>query len=248
MYILKNSLISIIRSKGRNILIGIIILVISAACTVTLAIRNTANNLVENYRESTDLVATLSFDRNSLTQEFKGGEDAQKGNIETFNNIESFTVADIENYGDSKYLKNFYYLYTTSLNSDTITKATDQIEYEVEDTQTTTNTTTSVSGGSGKGGGGMSYHTNTNTTTIITKTKEIFQNARNLTGDFQINGYSSYDAMTEFINGTYKITEGSIMPTLDNFECVVNSELATLNEITVGSIITLKNPNTEATY
>ena len=51
MYILKNSLISIIRSKERNILIGIIILVISASCTVTLAIRNTAEKLVKNYEE-----------------------------------------------------------------------------------------------------------------------------------------------------------------------------------------------------
>lgn len=34
MYILKNSLVSIIRNKGRNLLIGIIILVI--ACSTTL--------------------------------------------------------------------------------------------------------------------------------------------------------------------------------------------------------------------
>ena len=32
------------------------------------------------------------------------------------------------------------------MNSDTLTKATDQIEYEVENTQTTTNTSTTVSG------------------------------------------------------------------------------------------------------
>ena len=36
--------------------------------------------------------------------------------------------------------------------------------------------------------------------------------------------------------------------TSDNFECVVNSELASLNEITVGSTISLKNPNTDTTY
>lgn len=34
MYILKNSLVSIMRNKGRNILIGIIILVIACASTV----------------------------------------------------------------------------------------------------------------------------------------------------------------------------------------------------------------------
>ena len=34
----------------------------------------------------------------------------------------------------------------------------------------------------------------------------------------------------------------------EGLECVINSELATLNEITVGDTITLKNPNTESTY
>ena len=81
MYILKNSLISIIRNKGRNILIGLIILTIACASTVTLAIRNTANTIVKSYEESHDLIATISFDRGQLGKNFKGGEDAQKENI-----------------------------------------------------------------------------------------------------------------------------------------------------------------------
>ena len=117
MYILKNSLISIFRNKGRNILIGLIILTIACASTITLAIRNTANSIVKNYEEAHDLIATVSFNRNQLMQQFKGGEDAQKENIEAFNNIESFTIDDIKNYGDSEYLKGYYYVYSTSLNS-----------------------------------------------------------------------------------------------------------------------------------
>lgn len=251
MYILKNSLISIIRNKGRNILIGIIILAIACSSTVTLAIRNTANRLVKNYEESHDIIASISFDRKGLTENFKGGEDARKENIETFNNIESFTIDDIKNYGNSEYLKGFYYLYSTSLNSDSLTKATDSFEYEVEDRQTTTSsssTTTGGNSGTGKGPGGNSggeRHTtiNNNTTTVITKSKEIFQSSRNLTGDFEIDGYSSYDAMTDFVNGTYKITEGEMITDFNEYECVISSELATLNEVTVGSKITLKNPN-----
>lgn len=96
MYILKNSLISIARKKGRNILIGIIILVIACASTVTLAIRNTANNLVKDYGESHDITGTISFDRGQLSNNFKGGEDAQKSNIEAFNNIESITLDDVK--------------------------------------------------------------------------------------------------------------------------------------------------------
>lgn len=257
MYIFKNSLISIIRNKGRNILIGIIILVIACSSTVTLAIRNTANRLVKNYEEAHDIIATISFDRKGLTQNFKGGEEARKENIETFNNVESFTMDDIKNYGNSEYLKGFYYIYTTSLNSDSLTKATDSFEYEVEDRQTTTSSSSTTTGGNsgmgrgpGEGSEGERHTTiNNNTTTVITKSKEVFQSARNLTGDFEIDGYSSYDAMTDFVNGTYKITEGEMITNFNRYECVINSELATLNNVTVGSKITLKNPNdSEKTY
>lgn len=266
MYILKNSLISIFRNKGRNILIGLIILTIACASTVTLAIRNTANNIVKNYEEANDLIATISFDRRQLMEQFKGGQDAQRENIEAFNNIESFTIDNVKTYGESEYLKGYYYIYSTSLNSDTLSKATDSFEYEVEDTQTSTstNTTTTTTPGTGGSGGGnrpgmpggldkgtmSERHTMTekHTTTVITKTKEKFESSRNLTGDFQLDGYSSYDAMTNFIEGTYKVTEGEMITDFNSYQCVIGSELATLNEVTVGSTITLKNPTTEKNY
>lgn len=141
----------------------------------------------------------------------------------------------------------------TSLNSNSLTKATDSFEYEVEDRQTSTTTSSTTTGGNsgmGRGPGGERHTTiNNNTTTVITKSKEVFQSARNLTGDFEIDGYSSYDAMTDFVNGTYKVTEGEMITNFDEYECVISSELATLNEVTVGSKITFKNPNdNEKTY
>lgn len=66
MYIMKNAFISISRNKGRNILIGIIITVIACACTITLAIRNTASMTVEEYQNASDIVGSISFDRQSL--------------------------------------------------------------------------------------------------------------------------------------------------------------------------------------
>lgn len=253
MYILKNSIVSIIRNKGRNILIGIIILVMACSTTVTLAIRNTANNLVKQYEESHDLIATISFDRQQLSQNFKGGEDAQKSNIEAFNSIEGYSLEDVKKYGESEYLKSYYYTYVTSLNSDTISKATDSFEYEVEDTQTTTSSSSTTTGGTAggfKGGAGEERRTtiNNNTTTVITKSKERFESSRNLTGDFELDGYSSYEAMENFIDGTYEVTEGEMISDFSEWECVISSELATLNEISVGDSITLKNPNTSATY
>ena len=254
MYILKNSIVSILRNKGRNILIGIIIIVISCASTVALSIRNTANTIVKNYEQSHDIIATISFDRKELSNNFQGGEDAIKSNIENFNNIAQISIDDVKNYGNSNYLKGYYYTYSTSLNSDGLTKASDAYEYEVEDRQTTTTTSTTTSGGNNDrrfgGGPGGERHTvtNNNTTTVITKTKETFQSSRKLTGDFELTGYSSYDAMTEFIDGTYKVEDGEMITDFNNYECVISQELATLNEINVGDTITLKNPKTEATY
>lgn len=249
MYILKNSFLSIVRNKGRNILIGMIILSIACASTVTLAIKNTASRLIENYEKAHDIIATISFDRKQLSENFKGGEDAKKENIEAFNSIEAVSLENIQNYGNSEYLKGYYYTYSTSLNSDSLTKATDSFEYEVEDKQTTTSSSSKTTGGNNQGvrgpmpGGERHTITNNNTTTIITKTKETFQSARNFTGDFELEGYSSYEAMTNFIEGSYQITEGEMISDFNAYECVISSELATLNEVTLGSQITFKNPN-----
>lgn len=257
MYILKNSLISILRNKGRNILIGIIIIVIACASTIALSIRNTADTIVKNYEQSHDIIATISFDRKQLSNNFKGGEEAMKSNIENFNNIGQISIDDVKKYGESEYLKGYYYMYSTSLNSDTLTKATDAYEYEVESKQTTKTSSTKTSGGSGSSkrpsgmpGGqmGESRTITNNITTVITKTKETFQSSRKLTGDFELDGYSSYDAMTEFVNGTLKIEEGEMITDFSGYECVISSELAILNEIKVGDTITLKNPNTNTTY
>ena len=63
MFILKNAWISIKRNKGRNILIGIIILIIACACTITLAIKNTALDLIDSYKSAYDKEVTIGFNR-----------------------------------------------------------------------------------------------------------------------------------------------------------------------------------------
>lgn len=66
MFIFKNAFISITRNKGRNILIGAIILVIACACTVTLAINNTASDLINSYVSAYDKELSISFNREGM--------------------------------------------------------------------------------------------------------------------------------------------------------------------------------------
>lgn len=66
-------------------------------------------------------------------------------------------------------------------------------------------------------------------------------------GDFRVIGYNSLDAMTQFINSTYKITKGEIFSIdSNNNSCVISTELAEENQLDIGSTFTLNNPNNES--
>ena len=124
MYILKNAFISITRNKGRNILMGIIILIIACACTVTLAIKNTASDLITSYEEAYDKTATISFNRENMMKNFDmGKEDSRSLAKENFENMASYTVDDVTKYADSKYVSSYYYTYSVGLNGNNIDKA-----------------------------------------------------------------------------------------------------------------------------
>ena len=60
---------------------------------------------------------------------------------------------------------------------------------------------------------------------------------------FEIKGYSSYDAMNEFISGSYKITDGEIFTDFTSNNCLINSELATINNLKVGDTISFTDDN-----
>ncbi|MBQ7646586.1 MAG: transporter [Clostridia bacterium] len=76
MYILKNALRCIGRSKGRNILIGIIVLVIAIASCIGLSIRQAAESAREDTLSSMSITGTISFDRQSV---MSGMRDTEKG-------------------------------------------------------------------------------------------------------------------------------------------------------------------------
>ena len=207
MYILKKAWVSITRNKGRNILMGIIILVIACATAVSLAIISSADKLVESYADKYDITATIGVNREKMMKNFDPSDESSKDKAkENFNAMESITIDDIENYANSDYIKNYYYTYSVGLNSSTMEKAS--------------------SDNSSHGG--------------MEKPGQMGSNS-----DFTLVGYSSYDAMNEFIEGTYTMDEGSISSDFTSSTCIINSELATYNNLSVGDTITLVNPNDE---
>lgn len=208
MYILKNALTSIVRNKGRNLLIGIIILVISCAVSVTLAINNSSSSLIKSYESKYEVEATIGMNRENMMQSFdpEDRENSKDNMKEMFDSANNLTVEDIENFADSDYVKSYYYTMQTGVDSDTLEKAS-----------MTSSSENSMSDGRGPNG------------------KENFKNESS--GDFTLKGYSSIESMNEFIEGSYTITDGEVSDDFDSNYCLINSELATLNEIAVGDTI-----------
>ena len=73
MYIVKNALRCISRAKGRNILIGIISLVIAVSACLGLSIRQAAESAKETTLEELNITATISYDRSSMMNNIMGG-------------------------------------------------------------------------------------------------------------------------------------------------------------------------------
>lgn len=219
MYILKNAITSIIRNKGRNILIGIIILVISTATAITLAINNSSNSLIKSYKEKYDIEATLGVNREKMMENFNPEEmDSSREKIqESFNSISSISIDDIEKYKDSSYVKDYYYTMTVGINANDITKAS-------QETENAPNNGPEMAEGEMEERGG----------------KRGFSNATS--GDFTLVGYSSINAMQDFIDGTYKITDGEVPTDFTKETCLINKELATLNNLKINDKITLVDP------
>jgi len=218
MYIIKNAFKSITRSKIRNILIGIIIVVVATASCIALSIKNAANEVQQSYLDSYNVTAQLSLDRSLLRNNAKSTTTTETFDSKTFmSNVQNISAENVMAYGVSDYVKSYLLSIQTNMDSTTLTK--------VSDTVATTTTT-------GNGGPQMeSRGGNTNASS----------------GDYKVIGYKSLESMTQFISSTYKITSGAIfaIDSTDN-SCVISAELAEKNSLVVGSTLLLNNPNNAA--
>ena len=213
MFIFKNAWISIIRNKGRNVLIGAIILVIACACTVTLAINNTASDLINSYKSAYAKELTLSFDRQSMMGSFDMRDESSREQAkEKLENISSYTIDDIKSFAEVEHIESYYYTYSFSLNGNNIEKAEMKIENNF--------------GGFGGMPGGN---------------RDVLGDS---SLDFTLTGYSSLESMSEFINGTYtmtEITDNAWDVAFDGNYVFINDELASYNGLSINDKIKLED-------
>ena len=234
MYIIKNAFRSISRSKARNILIGIIALVISVSACIALSIRESAIKAKEDTLGSMEITAQISVDRSSIMQNAMGSGTTEKSDIASIlQGNSSLSLDELETYSKSSSVKDFYYNITASLN------AGDDID-PIDTAGTFSRSDGSSSGSSSSGRPSMPWGSGSGSP--MNKGMAIMGSQ----GDFTVIGYSSDKAMTSFIDGTSSITEGSMFKEgTTDYTCIINNELATYNSLSVGDTFTLINPNNE---
>ena len=223
MYIIRNALRCIGRSKGRSVLIGIIALVIAVSACIGLSIRQAAESAKASALDGMRVTATIRYDRAGAIGNMSGGRPDMGGGFDfdlsgIMGGGSSLTLEEYLKYAEAESVQSFYYTLTAYLDgSDSLTPVTDESE-------------DSSSGSFGSGGmfpGGMGG----------------MMGGRRSAGEFSVIGYSSDSAMTAFVNGSASIVEGAMFEEgTSELVCVISEELAMVNGIAVGDTVTVTNP------
>lgn len=235
MYILRNAFKCIGRSMGRNILIGIITLVLAVSACIGLSIRQAAESAKNETLAGMSVTASISIDRQAMmgnmdkgTSEESGGGFDRNQFSAMMGNAASLTLEEYEKYAGADSVRDFYYTRTASFDG---SEDLEPVSTE-EDTESDVSDQAEAPGNGGYGGkGGMMGGARGNMAGY---------------GDFSVIGYSSETAMTAFADGTASVTDGEVFEegTAER-SCLISEELAIYNGLAVGDTITLTNPNSE---
>ncbi|MCR5227242.1 MAG: ABC transporter permease [Eubacterium sp.] len=259
MYIFKNAFKNISRSLGRNILIGIIVTVIAASCCVALSIRKSSENARESNMKNLNITAHINVDRSYVMEQIQNsGVDMSDRSAmqEVLKEASGLSLEEMQEYAKSEYVSNFYYTNMLILDGnddlqpiDPNAEISSDTDADEETTEETTEATTEAQQGPGMGpdgqqgpgmdgqsgdgqmmGPGMQQQQQDPVTMMASQ------------GDFKLTGYSADAAMDDFNTGVSTIKEGSMFDEdTEDMVCVISSELATYNNISVGDKITLQN-------
>lgn len=229
MLALKYAIKNISRSLGRNILIGLIVLVISAASFVAFSIMDSANQARQKSVDILDLTAHINVDRQYLMQnvgQMTPGSTPDKAEMAAaLSEAAGMSLDALQEYAKKDYVKDFYYELTATVNG---SGELEPIDVNGVSNDAMTQDLPPMMGG-------LNAPPMSNPMTMM-----------GTQGDFSLIGYSEDQAMEDFVTGTCYIVEGTMFAEgTAEYQCVISDELATYNTIAVGDEIVLENPNNE---
>jgi putative ABC transport system permease protein len=116
MYVMQNAFRNVLRNRGRNILIGVIISVIIISTVVGLMINNTTSGIIDDYKTrfaaEVSFVANMQKMRESVMANYTGGRVTMSAPI--------ISPEHYVEFGRSEYLQSAVYTASVGVNSDDI--------------------------------------------------------------------------------------------------------------------------------
>ncbi len=194
MYIFQNALKNIVRNRGRNILMGIIIFAIIVTTVVALIINNTASGIIDDYKARFGSEVTITPNMEKMKQQ----SQAEMGGDKTAVRMQRPPISPEQyvDFGDSEYILNSTYTAAIGVKSEGVTPMDAD----------------------------------------ATEGKPVMM-GREGANNFQPEMHLYGDLWQDFEDGDREIAEGRLVENKD--ECVISTDLAELNNISVGDIITL---------
>lgn len=236
MYIFKNSIRNIVRSMGRNVLIGIIILVIAASCCIAISIGRSSDIAREEASELNTIEANITP---------KGVQDRSKTPDKSV----------LEKYKAKGYAKEMYYTLKMTVDGSGEFEPYSSTESSSDgsgSTTTATKATTPQNNGQPGGPGGQNGQTAESDPGSQPTPQDI--------PDFLLTGYQSEKSMSSFANEICSVVSPSnseddyfsLLSYSDSdteYNCAISDYLAGYDEDTgkcetynVGDVVTIKNP------
>lgn len=245
MFIISNAWRSVMRNKGRNILIVVIVAIIAAAATIGLAIRNAAQTARDEGLAATGVTATIGVDRESMIGQARqrGGDESGDGQpdmdeLRSAIAVDALTLDDYERYADAASVDvATYYTEQTALDG------TDDLQ-----PVSTTTDDTSSDAASGDGTDGDGDGTASDAPGGVGMDRGGMGGAAMSTGDFTVTGFSSDTAVANAANGTFTMSDGQVFGYGEDGvgDAIITAALAEFNGIEVGDTITLADPDDDA--
>ncbi|MDR1213689.1 MAG: ABC transporter permease [Propionibacteriaceae bacterium] len=241
MFVVINALTSIARSKGRNILMGLVIMAVAAAACVALGIRHAAQQAEDDGLAQLTITGAIGLDRQAVMAQLgsaapetgaSGMGDSLRVALTQYPDL---TLDQLLDYADSAHVADLRYSGSISLDTtgDVLPVSTDSATGAADQTETAW--PEGSPGPRGGAGGGLGDF-------------QVF-NGRSL-GDLTVTGYGSAEAMTEFISGSRRLVDGAMIDlTAADDTCLVTDEFAAFNGLATGDALTLANPaDSDQTY
>ena len=240
MYIFKNAFRCISRAKGRNILIGLVVLLLSVSSCIGLSIKEANRTLKKQYADDMEISATINpkdMRKERNVSLVKLTELSDNPLVKAFNYSTSvyFAAGDgiepLDVSGSFKQNKDFKDKYGDVKNGET--RTTTQTEQSSSDSQDSDSPFPDMPGGFPQGEEGKSSGK-----TFITNNNFFFNMAS--MNDFTVMAYNRDSAIPEYISSLNAITSSD-----EELNCVISKSLAEESGLTEGDTFTLKNPDNE---